>query len=694
MVNPIDPCFIFEPAETPGTSNIINGGAVVTPEDDGEEIVIRRYPTRPRYPEVEPPQTGDGEGSGETDSDPPVINPEDYQYENYPESDLGTLILDNRYFPVVENTPTYTPKASNFPQIEILAPEIDTSIFSLTEQSDLSLSGINNSITNLQDQFIKKSIKEELKNILYGLYLPDGRRAGETVINKAIRVRTLNNTLGNVNQRYALNLAIRAAIAQVTTSTQVASAILTATYGKTIKQIIESRVNNLLKFNQTTSNLTVITPDINRAVDRVESKKISLDPSTYTTEEVDLLKLWYILPEDIYAKVPIVDSSGNSIRLKIPNSEKLAVLTSSLQATSVNVLEYGYDTCVITESGHELVPTDDQLSRAYTINNNTEQACLFDAQARYNVTLTVSSPLASNLELTYDLTAARPSQYVLLINKDTIEDVPFDGSPFVRKTKAEYTIQSDPEVIQQNIEFRPYPWLVLPVDHNDPILGHFSSSSHYTIQFTNFSLEEFGDDATGPILVRKVPKCIILQPTDRYDLLFYSGYSSLVDWNVRTLNYTLSPDPNYYNPKLKDHYFASIELAYPNIDITGDYTEHGMRAVFSSATATAENLFISGSEPERTAHGFRAAVNIASALNNIYYVNEGLLWTDVYKRLTLKQYYTIKMGIPNYMLDRLRLGHKTNIKLFHNKNDYYGVTNRLGQLKPGKVDNLPIYLNI
>ena len=143
MVNPIDPCFIFEPAETPGTSNIINGGAVVTPEDDGEEIVIRRYPTRPRYPEVEPPQTGDGEGSGETDSDPPVINPEDYQYENYPESDLGTLILDNRYFPVVENTPTYTPKASNFPQIEILAPEIDTSIFSLQKTRSGESTNIN-----------------------------------------------------------------------------------------------------------------------------------------------------------------------------------------------------------------------------------------------------------------------------------------------------------------------------------------------------------------------------------------------------------------------------------------------------------------------------------------------------------------------------------------------------------------------
>jgi len=681
MANPIDPCLPFQPGETSEGSYFINGGTVVTPEDDGDDITLPRYSIRSRNSNVQTIST---------------TTLEDSQYENYLKTDLGDLIIDERYFPTIIASSTYNPKSANFSDIEILGPEIDASIFNLTERTDLSLSGSNTNLTSLRDEFIKKSIREEIKNILYNLYLPDGRRAGEAVINKSFKVRTINGTLSKVNQRYALRLAIRASLAQINASSNLTNKVVTATYGKTVKEILASRVNNLLNLTQTvsTSTNTVISSDINRAMDRVESEKISLYPENYTTGEKELLKLWYVLPEDIYAKTLVIDSLGNNIKLKILNSEKIPVVTSGYESTGVSVLEYDYDACVITESGHEIVPSDNQLDRAYTLNNNVEQACLFDAQNKYRVVLTVSSPAASNLELNYDLSAERPLQYVFLLDKDSIEDIPSDGSLFVRKTKANYTIQTDYNIIQQNIQFRPYPWLVLPVDHNDPILGHFSNNSIYTLQFTNFSLYQFGDDATGPILVRKIPKCVILQPTDKYELLFYGGYSRLVDWNTRTLDFTLSPDPQYYNTNLKDHYFASLELAYPNEDITSEYSETGMRAVFSSATATLDNLFTDGSEPERTAHGFRAAVNIASSLHNTYYVDEGLLWTDVYKRMTATQYYNFKMGIPNYMIDRFRLGEKTGVKIFHNKADILAVESRLLGLKPNKTDDLPIYLEV
>ena len=754
MALPLDPCLPFQPGEVPGSTTVINGGVVVTPEDDGDDVIITRYPTRPKYPYTQVPPGGGGGGGGGGDGDggggggdgpsprwkceltttqgfggaitfrrcvsgldatypfatkaeceqecgsvggvneePTSTTPDDSQYESYPRTDLGDLIFDEGYFPTA-NTPTYDPTIPNFSEIKIFGSEIDSSIYNLTAQEDLSISGTNENITELRDDFLKNAIREEIRSILYNLYLPDGRRVGDAVINKGFKVRTLNGTLSKVDQRYALNLAIRAALAQITNSVTVTNQVLTATYGKTVKQILQSRVNNLLKLNQNISTPTIVIPDINRALDRIESQKISLFPNNYTTGEKDLLKLWYVLPEDIYTKTLIVDASGTRTRLKIPNSEKIPVFTSGYESTGVSVLEYNYDTCVLTESGHEIVPSDNQLSRAYTLNNNVEQACLFDAQSKYNVTLTVSSPAASNLELNYDLAAERPLQYVFFIDKDTIQDVESDGSLFARKTKANYIIETDPAIIQQKIEFRPYPWLVLPVDHNDPILGHFDSNSTYTIQFTNFNLHQFGDDATGPILVRRIPKCVILQPTDKYNLLFYSGYSRLTDWNTRTLSFTLSPDPEYYNKNLKDHYFASVELAYPNPDITGEYTETGMRVVFSDSTATLANLFTSGSEPTRTAHGFRAAVNIASALNNIYYVNEGLLWTDVYKRLTLTQYYNFKMGIPNYMVDRLRLGQKTGVKIFHNKAGILGVDSRLMGLRSGKTDDLPIYLDV
>lgn len=762
MTQPIDPCIPFIPGELP-ESIIINGGVIVIPEDDGDDIIIPRLPRVPAPPDVPadeiPPGGGGGGGGGggdgdggdggdDDDDDPPqpvrwkceVIStqgfggtvttrrcvsgtegpfgtklecelecvyssqeeepvseaPEDNQYEPYPPSELDDVLIDEGYYPLPSDSNVFDPTINSISNVDVLNTTIDSSIYGLTAQPTTDISKINRYLSRLRQGHVKNSIKLEIRDILYNLYLPDGRRASESTISKSLNVRAINNTLGKINLRYILSLSIRAALAQITTSARLVNKVMTSTYGKSVQEIINSRLGNIITARNAIRNVNQnIVPDIDRAINRVEVKKIALDPNHYSsTQEAELLKLWYILPEDIYTKAPVIDTFGNSVNIKIPNSELFPVSTSSYQTTSIPVKELGYDVCVITESGVKEVPPATEIERAYTLNNNTEQACLFDANSKYNVTLIVSSLAASNLEFTYDFYASRPTHYVLFIDKTSIQDIPFDASPFVKRTRANYKIETNEAAIQSGIEFRAFPWMTLPIDHDDPILGHFHPSSTYSLEFTTFNLEEFGDDLTGPILVRKVPKCIIILPTDRYDYLFYSGYSSLVDWNVRKLSFTLSPDPNFYNKPLKDHPFVNLNLAYPNPDITGEYSEHGMRGSFYSSATVLSDTFQSGTEPDRTEHGFRAALRIASSLNFNYNVNEGILWTDVYKRLTATQYANIKMGVPNYMLDKLRLGEKTGVRLFHNKSGSYSVNTRLISLKSEKTDTLPVYLEV
>lgn len=753
MTNPIEPCIPFVPGQLPDSTLIINGGSVVIPEDDNDDIIITRFPTRPRFPDREevPPGGGGGGGGGEDDGgggspetprwtcrsftvagfgglvtrkicvsgfdvsypfttkaeceaecasvgqiDPEEVDPnlpQDYQYEEYPRTELGDLLISESYFPIATNDFTFDPKPKIVSGTTIFESNIDSSIYNLISGDDDSVSGINENLSKLSDSMIRQSLRQEIKNILYKLYGPDGRTISEARINKSLKVKTINKQITKVNQRYIFNLAVRAAVTKINANAETTRRIVTATYGKTVQEIVNSRLGNLLRLSPTQS-IQPITPDINRALDRIELEKIPLTPSSYTDINSELMKLWYILPEDIYAKTTVVDSSGVTTRLKIPNSELLPVVTSSNQVTGVLVNEYTYNASVVTQSGTVSIPTNTQIHRAYTINNNVEEACLFDTGSKFSIVFTVSSVPSANLELTYDVSAPRPNHYMLLLDKTTIQDLPFNASPFVKKTSAQYTIETSESAFQDAIRFRPYPWLVLPIDHNDPIFGHFATGSKYTVDFTNFNLEEFGDDLNGPIIVRKVPKSIIILPTDRYDYLFYGGYSTLSDWNVRQLNFSLSPDPNYYNPNIKDHYYANISLAYPNTDITDEYSETAMRASFSSSITNINDTFIDGQEPTRSVHGFRSAVNIASSLNFNYYTNEGILWTDIYKRLTKEQYTTLKIGIPNYMLDRLRAGEKTGIKLFHDKAGDLSTATRLVGLKPNKVDDLPIYLNI
>jgi hypothetical protein len=84
------------------------------------------------------------------------------------------------------------------------------------------------------------------------------------------------------------------------------------------------------------------------------------------------------------------------------------------------------------------------------------------------------------------------------------------------------------------------------------------------------------------------------------------------------------------------------------------------------------------------------AVKVASGLNDAYNTNNGILWSDVYSRLTEQQYKTHKLNISDRMLEKLRKGEKTGSRLVHDKGQF--LLTRLTGLKQNKTNPFPIYL--
>lgn len=620
------------------------------------------------------------------------VTPEDYQYGPETTSIDPQILLDDGYYPRDYGN-TNNLNLSNQAGIPLLNTQVDSSITTLLNPSKINISELNESLYRVVSPLIRQSIKNELSQILYNLYYPDGRRIPDNKIDKSLQIRALNGTLSKVQVRYVLAIAIRSALQSTSTVVRNSARVLTSTFGNTRDNILRSRLYAIKQLNTARSSVEVLSSNENRAISRAYNNLISLYPESYSGAKKELLKLWYVLPEDIFARVTLETSAGTSSILKVPNTELIPVTASDGSITKLPVTQYRYDISVSTSAGPDLVRTRSELKRAYTLNNAEEMACLFDCKDLYRTTFTVSSVASANLELNYDYTQSLPNYYVFKIDKTSIQDVANDVSPFIRKTKANYTIVTDPEEIENAVKFRLYPWKVFPVEYNDPILGHFDQSSIYNFEYTSFGFEEFGNDVGGPILVRRIPNIVIVVPTDRYDYNFYGGQSTLQDWNIRSLNFTLSPDPEYYNRNLRNHYFASAGLAYPQTDVLNQISESGYRASFVSSAPGITDGYTSQT-PQRSQHGFRAAVNIASALNNYYITNNGLSWTDVFTRMTRSEYATYKIGISDKMIDKLRLGEKTGIKLYHPRGGNSATQTRLVELKSGKTDDTTVNLDI
>lgn len=568
---------------------------------------------------------------------------------------------------------------------------VDSAIVNLVRPSLVKVKDLNKNIGKLKTLSMKSYINETFRDLLYTLLLSDGRKISDSLLDNAIRKFILTNTTNIINISYIISLQSRSIFSSQSLSATERSQKLSASFGVTRDQLIKDRLKALVLGINLRKNTQDIKATPIRALARADQKKISLNPARYTDEKKELLRLWYILPEDLYAKAIIEDANGTIQKVKINNDATLSVTTSAGVISFPNVNQYTYRIPVTTETGFELVPIDSQIDRVYTLNNKVEQACLFDLGSEKRTKLTVCSVDSSNLEFTYSVTDPVSSFYTLVLDASTIQDASQPTSPFIRLTSARYKLETDDAVIASTIKFRAYPWQILPINYNDPILGHITPTSQYELEFTNYSLNKFTEDIEGDIFARKIPKAIILLPTDKYKYLLYNGTSKLTNWNQRELFFTLSVDSTQYETTLRNGW-GKIERTYPSTDLENIISDNGLKNTFEVSNVILSDGFNS-IQPTRSVHPFRTLYNIVSGLNDSYNLIGGLEWKDILRRLTSDQYKGYNINISNAIFQKLIKGDRTGVRLYHTPG-LSTIGTRLKTLKTGKTDPFTIYLEV
>lgn len=645
-----------------------DGGVIVTPTDG--------IPTTP----IILPENQDNESLPEYQFDPNEID-------NYTEA--GYSFIDNTYAVTTDESNTTVAVKSNL-NSELFNLSVDFRLQILATNAQAILSDLNAAMSQLSFTNIKDSLNPEIADILFNLTYPDGRPIPQHRIIKAIKKHLLEGTVDSIDTAYIRSLKQRALLGEESTNRILE--LPTTQFGRNKSEIIAER-QQAKDLAGTLASQVDTTPNETRGVVRALTNAKSLDPNNYLDQTKDLLKLWYILPTDINRRI-LISASGTNYPVYIKDTDTISVTTSAGSAVSLPVDRLQYTVSVLTSTyGFDNVASYSDIDRAYILNNIVEQATLHDVGSKWQTVMTITSPSADNLELTYSLTDARPRYYVLKINRESITEIPDSDSIFTRKTQVNYTLETAASAIREAVKFRVYPWKVFTVNHNDPILGHIGAESTYKFEFTNFSLNQFGTDSGEQLFVRRIPEIIILLPTDKFNLNFFNGYSQLNDWNQRTITFSQSPDTRYTHTGLDQHW-VKIEETYPATNIDGDVDVFGRKGTFTGRAGILSLGYTSGTEPlPRREYGFRSAALTASSIYLNYKVDTGLLWSDLFIRMTADQYKTYKIGIPTIMIEKLRLGQKTGVKLIHNRNDNFIKDTRVLNLRTTTSEEVPIKIN-
>ena len=647
-------------------SVLINGGSVLLPIDQGVELGIEGVENT-FYKTTDSTEYGTVTSSISSDS-----------------------FINKNYYPIKKEPITSIQRTTAELQSVLFKPQIDEGIVKILNKSVVLVPDVQDAVARVTDLTIRDALQDEVKNNLYKIKMPDGRLIPANTITQSIKSRILTRKVDQIDDGYIAKLA------QITNPVQTSSiqtltpssikynpvVYLDNTFGRSRSDIQKQRQYDAQRLNNLGPVVTDL-PNENRAIARAYEKKISLDytkPETYSE-----LKLWYILPEDIYTKVIIQSADGTPNYFYVNNNETFNIQTSA-GTEYIPVTPYAYDVSVLTSNGVQFVPSEKDLDRAYTLNNSVEQACLYDVRSGYNTTFTVSSVAASNLEYTANLRVTRPQYYVLLLDKENIEELP--SADFTRTTRVKYTLAFSNEEIQSAIQNKSFPWQVLPVNHDDPILCHFAGTSNYEIKYTNFSFHNFGDDSTLPIFPRKIPKAVLILLTDKFNYLFYNGMSYVENFNVRSLNYTLSPDPDLYNLNITQHYWLDFSARDSSTEQDPQIQSIPIAATLNTERAAFTDTYSTGTEPTRSEHGFRKMLRTIVQYKENYELDKGLAWTDVFQNMNVTQYINYKSGVSDNIINRVKNGENTGVRLFHSTGSPAGVAGNPSRLTAVKISGV------
>lgn len=525
--------------------------------------------------------------------------------------------------------------------------------------------------TNISNDHIKNSLNSQFRR-LYNLTYPNGVPVDQSTISNIIRRHIEGDSLDKLDTDYIKELVKD--IPLTSNRNFRSNSIKKSGYGVKTEDLIANRTISSL--SSTTSD--IITRNRSYGESLISKKMISIDPNKYSDDSRNLLELWYTLPTDVNKRATFITSSGEE-PFYIQNTDSINAYDASGNPVLLELTVNDTLQCYLSGGSEINIPTQSDIEKANVLRNDDEHLIMYHLGFDKQILLTASCPY-SDVEITSSVNAP-PNHYILKLNTSTIQDASFELSPFIKETEANYTIvTSSTSAIQDfndEIIFRAYPWVVLTINHDDPIWDYFDysnssvSGTSFKFTFRDVTDDEFGfrEDLSDPFLVRKIPRFIVVMPTNRTMYNFYNGNSILKDWNIRELRWEMSPDKRLSDIGLLKHPLQ-VENSYISSEgesKSGEYSTQSYICRYGDVTTYQKTYKNPEEIPERELDPVRAAVLKVNEIKEDYNLNNGITWYDLLGRLGRKELYTLNKRADVQVINKLKRGEKTGVKIFQIK---------------------------
>ena len=236
----------------------------------------------------------------------------------------------------------------------------------------------------------------------------------------------------------------------------------------------------------------------------------------------------------------------------------------------------------------------------------------------------------------------------------TLEDQP-RTNPLIRKSKATFKLITDPDEINEWIEYKAWPYMHFNIESDDPFIDHMLDTSTMVAEFKDISFDKFQastDDV--PVIPRRIPWHIVLIPTDRTRFLIGSGRSKLTGYNTRKATFRLSPDKKQIRQRWDSDIFNTDEVDYFE-GIDPRVEQKTFKVTYdSSKFNTVKRSYQSGVEklprkPSAARQLFKAIRTAKEDETN--FIDESktkIEWASVFKNLSANERKSLNRDIENF----------------------------------------------
>lgn len=516
---------------------------------------------------------------------------------------------------------------------DLFADTIDSVLLYLLTTSTNSQNWDSTIANSFSTNSVLVSLRPEIRDIINKIKNYDGTPLSYDQIFSLIGTRVLDNTIEEITPQFLFTL-------------------LEASEKRTTYEFVRSN-------NETVNEIA--------ALRLIESNFFPLDPDKAEGLAKNTLKNYKTFSSDVDRYIDI-EVGGESQRYYV-NDDDTFINRSTL---SLQDGEY-FDVTIGGQTSRFYAKSE--KDHAFIVPENVRQAAINLLGGDTNKLLSVSGLVTDGIEHNYSLSTPRENLYFLSCVLDTVETTPRVGqSRLLNRTKASfrYVPTSTPEELSAVNEFIKFKgnYGTYVLNEEDLIFDYITSGALLTIEQDDILYESPKENKTNPILLRQLPRYIILYPTNREDFLVFNDKSTIVELTPSSQNFdgditssgqvirqliTGTSISSKFNKGFESRFIKTTTAGRDGVNVFDEPdTQTRIQIldpdspIYQEGFKTGESSYIETKNAERTRKTtpFRLAFEILTELDNNYSlgkngVGKSITEFDLFSRFNIREFNTM-----------------------------------------------------